>query len=375
MIKWLRKLFVPHEHNGYHPHFLRHASISFFLLLVIIIEVGFFIQIFYVFDKTKFLAAVLPGVITEITNEERADAGLAPLTENALLTAAAQLKAEDMAAKGYFAHTSPEGLTPWHWFGQVGYKYTHAGENLAVNFFESADVAEAWMNSPTHKANIVKANYTEIGVGVASGTFEGKRTVFVAQLFGTPISLAPVAVAPTPTSAGEEGALVSEPNVPTPEPELIEPERPALEPETTVVLGEETAPKPAEIEQAPVKVAQSGEIIILDEPFEENVEDNFVPAHKTTPLKTTVEKALVSPRHMMNYAYGAIALLAAIAVALAFVVKTELRHPGMVARGAGLIAVIVALSIINLQIAGITPKVPGSNSAPDMSANAASALE
>jgi hypothetical protein len=176
MLQWLRKIFVPHEHNGYHPHFLRHRSISFFLLLIIVIEVGFFIQVFYVFDSTSFLAAVLPGVITDITNEERADVGLAPLTENALLAQAAQLKAEDMASKGYFAHTSPEGLTPWHWFQVVGYSYAHAGENLAVNFFDSADVAEAWMDSPTHKANIVKANYTEIGVGVASGTYDCSRS-------------------------------------------------------------------------------------------------------------------------------------------------------------------------------------------------------
>lgn len=360
MLKWLKKVFVPHEHNGYHPHFLRHQSISVILLLVIVIEVGFFVQIFYVYDKTKFLAAVLPGVLTNITNAERAEAGLAPLTENALLSAAAQLKAQDMAAKSYFAHVSPEGLTPWHWFEQVNYKYVYAGENLAVNFFESADVARAWMNSPTHKANIVKPGYTEIGIGVASGIYQGHNTVFVAQLFGTPL-VAPAPVAPAPTS---EVAVAEEPEAPAPTPE------------ETVVLGEETttAEPPVEIpevvaSEAPMPVL-GGETIILEDPTPENVEDNLVPSRET-PLKITIEKTLTSPRRSVNYAYGTIGLFAALAVALALMVRKELRHPGMVARGVGVIAVIIVLSIINLKILEVAPTVPTDV---NLSANAIEAL-
>lgn len=363
MLRWLKKVFIPHEHNGYHPHFLRHQSISVILLLVIVIEVGFFVQIFYVFDKTKFLAAVLPGVLTNITNTERAEAGLAPLSENALLTAAAQLKAEDMARKSYFAHVSPEGVTPWYWFEQVGYKYVYAGENLAVNFFESADVARAWMNSPTHKANIVKPGYTEIGIGVASGMYQGRNTVFVAQLFGTPTApgeVPPSAVTLTPTLSPLAEVSV-------------------VEPETDVVLGEETATKPeTSEEEAPEHVeteistlALGGETITLEDPTPENVEDNLVPARET-PLKITIEKTLTSPRRSVNYAYGTIGLLAALAVILGLMVRKELRHPGMVARGVGVIAIIIVLSIINLKILEVEPTMPADV---NLSANAIEALE
>src|SRR6185369_17183845 len=197
--RWLKKYFVPHRENEYKPHLLRHEAMMFFLTLVILVEVGFLAQIFIVFDKTNFLASVLPGVLTNLTNEERSQNDAAPLTVNPLLSKAAEMKAQDMAARGYFAHTSPDGKTPWYWLDQVGYYYSSAGENLAVNFFESSDVATAWMNSPTHRANIVKKEYKEIGIGVATGMYKGQSTVFVAQFFGTPLDLAPaVSQEPTP---------------------------------------------------------------------------------------------------------------------------------------------------------------------------------
>ncbi len=97
------------------------------------------------------------------------------------------MKADDMATKGYFAHTSPEGLTPWYWFAQVGYNYTYAGENLAINFNESKDVDTAWLASPTHRANILNSHYTEIGIATAQGMYKGVQATFVVQMFGTPV--------------------------------------------------------------------------------------------------------------------------------------------------------------------------------------------
>ena len=90
-----------------------------------------------------------------------------------------------MAEKGYFAHTSPEGVAPWHWLKQVGYEYSYAGENLAIRFSDSDKLVQAWLSSPTHRANILKENFTHIGVGVATGTYQGKETLFVAQFFAS----------------------------------------------------------------------------------------------------------------------------------------------------------------------------------------------
>lgn len=124
--------------------------------------------------------------LVALTNADRAEAGLGELTVNKKLVAAAQAKADNMAKNGYFAHQNPDGTDSWHWFRLAGYNYIRAGENLAVNFSEAEDVEEAWMNSPTHRANIMNGKYTEVGIAAAVGTYKGKKTIFVAQMFGTP---------------------------------------------------------------------------------------------------------------------------------------------------------------------------------------------
>src|SRR6185369_12448804 len=190
-----KKYLIPHEHNQFKPHLLRNETAFAVLALILIIEGAFLSQAVIFGRGSGFLALILPNTLIDETNQDRLAANLPPLAENALLTAAAQKKANDMAAKGYFAHTSPEGITPWYWFQQVGYKYTHAGENLAVNFSDSQDVNNAWMNSPDHRANILNGSYTQNGIASAQGSYQGQRTVFVVQLFGRPPAAKP---APTP---------------------------------------------------------------------------------------------------------------------------------------------------------------------------------
>lgn len=126
------------------------------------------------------------SAIIRLTNKDREAQGLPPVVKDSLLTLAAQKKADDMARSGYFSHMSPSGETPWHWFTAVGYYYTHAGENLAVNFTDPVALQRAWMKSPTHRKNIVKSVYTEIGIGIARGKYKGKETIFVVEFFATP---------------------------------------------------------------------------------------------------------------------------------------------------------------------------------------------
>ena len=133
------------------------------------------------------LANIESSILSLLTNTERQKRGVPALKINNLLNKAATLKAQDMASKGYFDHNSPDGKTPWYWFDKVGYKYKVAGENLAVNFGESKEITTAWMNSPLHEANIVKENYTEIGTGQATGTYNGAPAVYVVQLYGQPL--------------------------------------------------------------------------------------------------------------------------------------------------------------------------------------------
>jgi uncharacterized protein YkwD len=119
------------------------------------------------------------------TNEARAEEGLPALTINEKLTVAAQLKADDMVANKYFAHYSPAGVTPWHWFDVAGYNYIEAGENLASGFTKTDKLMNAWLNSPTHRANIMGAQFEEIGIGVAKTVTKGKTSWYVVQMFGT----------------------------------------------------------------------------------------------------------------------------------------------------------------------------------------------
>ncbi len=194
MKKWLKHHFIPHEGNNHRPAFLHRKNAVQLIGILLFFELVLFVLPglnFVGFMRNLNFGAVLPGVLTTLTNTERLSNNLPELRESPVLAEAARLKAEDMASKSYFAHTSPEGKTPWYWLGRVGYSYIYAGENLAVNFIDSADVTRAWMNSPTHRANIVHGAYTEVGTGIATGVYKGNETVFVAQVYGRPSVLNP----------------------------------------------------------------------------------------------------------------------------------------------------------------------------------------
>ena len=117
------------------------------------------------------------------TNEERSTHGLQVLSYNAQLSEAATQKAHDMFTKNYWAHFAPDGTSPWSFILGSGYQYELAGENLAKNFVFSSGVVEAWMNSPSHRANILKPEYTEVGYAVVNGTLNGEETTLVVQMF------------------------------------------------------------------------------------------------------------------------------------------------------------------------------------------------
>ncbi len=158
--------------------------------LILILIIVFFAESFLVVPEVwgpgkRFLAAVLPALIVDYTNIDRRADQKGPLNVNPLLTKAAELKALDMATRSYFSHQGPKGETPWSWFDKVGYKYVYAGENLALNFYESSEVNQAWMNSPKHRENILDKNFTDIGIGMALGKFEGRDSVFIVQFFGS----------------------------------------------------------------------------------------------------------------------------------------------------------------------------------------------
>lgn len=132
------------------------------------------------------------------TNTLRQSLGFDVLKENPVLDIAAAQKLQDMTQNQYFAHTSPAGISPWHWIEVNQYKYTYAGENLAIGFLTAKDAVNAWANSPSHRANLLNSNYKEIGIAVAPAKIQNSQGFLVVQLFGTPKPTTPFNVATKP---------------------------------------------------------------------------------------------------------------------------------------------------------------------------------
>ncbi|WKU44906.1 sigma-70 family RNA polymerase sigma factor [Streptomyces sp. VNUA116] len=104
--------------------------------------------------------------VTALVNAERAKAGCSPLTENSTLDRAAQGHSDDMAARGFFNHTNPDGKGPGDRITAAGYSWSTYGENIAYGQQTPASVMDSWMNSDGHRKNILNCSFKEIGVGV-----------------------------------------------------------------------------------------------------------------------------------------------------------------------------------------------------------------
>lgn len=146
----------------------------------------------YLASNSKTTNLSIKGVIN-ITNEYRKTNGnLVSLTENPKLDFSAEKKLQDMFMKQYFEHDSPDGVGVGELGDQVSYEYIIIGENLALgNFKDDRALVDAWMASPGHKANILNSRYTEIGVAVGRGTYNGKSVWMAVQHFALPKSACP----------------------------------------------------------------------------------------------------------------------------------------------------------------------------------------
>jgi len=199
----MKLAFIPHHANQYRPHLIRRYGIATLLVIIIGVQVG------YNYSTTGTVlgdkATISTDTLLNETNAERAKNHLPPLALDGKLSQAAFLKAKDMLAHQYWAHTAPNGATPWQWFSEAGYNYSYAGENLAKNFRSADAVTAAWIASPEHEANIVGEHYTQAGFAVVDGTLNGKETTLVVALYGAPADATlPVAA----TSSGTNNAAV-----------------------------------------------------------------------------------------------------------------------------------------------------------------------
>lgn len=160
--------------------------------IVAIIALGLFIGNYEPTHKNGVLAYATEMSVNSLldaTNNKRQENNQSTLKINDRLTAAAQAKANDMTAKNYWAHTTPSGEEPWKFIQVAGYEYNKAGENLAYGFNSGSETVNGWMNSETHRTNMLDGNYTEVGFGFANAknfNKSGPETVVVA-MYGQPL--------------------------------------------------------------------------------------------------------------------------------------------------------------------------------------------
>lgn len=185
MIDFIYHLFIPNHRNNHRAKLLDNKSI-FFLVFVL----------FFVGFATNLLTKTRPEVLglsyslseeelLSYTNKAREKQGIAPLMLNPKLSWAAQQKAQDMFSRNYWAHFAPDGEAPWSFIKTSGYSYLYAGENLAKGFSSSNEVVDAWLDSPTHRDNMLSNKYKDVGFAIMRGRLNGENTVLVVEFLGS----------------------------------------------------------------------------------------------------------------------------------------------------------------------------------------------
>jgi len=140
----------------------------------------------FLLPNTAYMSEINSENIIDLTNKERGKLNLEPLTANQLLTKAAYEKADALFNNQVFEHNI-NGKIFSSWIREAGYDYNYVGENLAIDFITAEGTIRAWMDSPSHKKNINNEAFKETGVAVVTGDFEGKESILVVQIFGTPM--------------------------------------------------------------------------------------------------------------------------------------------------------------------------------------------
>jgi hypothetical protein len=327
MKKYLEKIVhtvIPHKKNGDVPHILRK---EFIIVLAVFAGLLFYFNQnnFNIIKNLNLSATVYPAVLADLANQDRATSGVEKLAWNGTLETAAKMKAEDMLKNGYFAHTSPAGLTPWYWLKEAKYNFVYAGENLAVDFTESANVETAWLNSPKHRENIMNSHFSEIGIATIDGMFEGKNTTFVVEFFGSPSII----------SATPEKPV-------TPKKVAVENLKPVTPIPTVAGASAENVPPKENIKV----IEETGNLIVAKN---ENVVDTTsvvqnIPTSK--PVSTWYERFIVSPANAIRIIYTIIFALVLIAVLLMLSKEYQKHHTKHLVMGMVLMFIISSLLYI-----------------------------
>lgn len=354
--KKLKKLFIPHKGNKFRPDFLERTSMGIMLVLVVCTFAIANIQSLIWISSEWMVSSVLPAVIVELTNEERTDGNVGMLKRSSILDDAARMKAEDMVQNSYFAHYSPTGVSPWHWFDEASYNFVHAGENLAVHFTDSGEVVDAWMDSPTHRANIMNNNFTEIGVGTAKGRYKGESTIFVVQLFGTPSVVRTEKVALVPETEVVKNADILGEVTTVEENKLTEEVPPVVVEEVQAFSATQSfVPETDKIDDTVVETAinpTDGTKVMYSDLSTTSREGVPATAGAITgddESSTNVfERTMTQPSMWLQVVYGILSLIVLIALLVSIVIEWRRQNPIQIAYAGSLLAIMALLLHIHI---------------------------
>lgn len=222
--------FTPRHTNNHRAKALHSSTLSIYIGLLLVFQIGLTVVSRWQPQILGYASNISVSDLFSMTNQRRSAAGVGQVQLDGKLSAAAAAKAADMFANQYWAHTSPSGRDPWSFITAAGYSYLFAGENLARDFGDSGGVVSAWMNSPTHRDNLLNSRYRDVGFAVVNGKYGNHETTLVVQMFGTrpggvptvqaqekAPAVAPVQkpVAPAPAPSTPTGEILNL-NVPTP---------------------------------------------------------------------------------------------------------------------------------------------------------------
>jgi len=193
-------LIFPNHKNGYKAHLIKVPALIFFAIFLVLFNLTSKSSI-SAQDYTKIINA---ENLTLEHNKVRTQNNLFSLKLNPILSASAQNKAQKMLETNCWSHYCPPGKDPWDFFDESGYIYVYAGENLAEGFNSLEVLMNAWMNSKTHRDNILKSEFQEVGFGLVSGDYQNKNSnLIVVVHFGTQAQL----ISATQNSANNQNAI------------------------------------------------------------------------------------------------------------------------------------------------------------------------
>ena len=298
----LQHSFIPSDENDHRPKVLRPRSLVTIAMVAIVLKLVVTGFLFATYPSTAQLAAIVSGTMVDLTNQSRAEAGLAPLRQSETLAEFARVKGQDMIDRGYFAHDTPEGKRPWEWIDRSAYDYVYAGENLAMDFVTAEVVHDAFMKSPSHRRNILNPRYQDVGIAVLRGELNGRDTILLVNFFGSErANVAPIA------------AVQELPQLPV---------SPEVTPPDTIAGAEITNVEPLALD------AQNEGIIVV--------------TTKDTSAKLLVDWVI----EYSNIFFIAFLIFMLISLALNVFVKIQVQHAGMILQSSVVIALLIALLLV-----------------------------